>query len=86
MRNVFCMTNSLELASPLIPWDIVLNIRRSKEINHEWIIGEFLEQLWKELVIRSATEVRYHPIVERKREEGFYQSIVPPVCTVLEII
>eukprot|EP00794_Sanderia_malayensis_P019549 gene19549-21481_t len=31
-----------------IPWDIVINIRRSKEINHEWTIAEFLEQLWKE--------------------------------------
>ena len=51
-----------------IPWDIVLNIRRSKEINHEWTIGEFLEQLWKELIIRSAMEVRDHPMVERKRK------------------
>eukprot|EP00794_Sanderia_malayensis_P016438 gene16438-18073_t len=51
-----------------IPWDIVINIRRSKEINHEWTIAEFLEQLWKELVIRSANEVNDQSAFERKRE------------------
>eukprot|EP00794_Sanderia_malayensis_P006640 gene6640-7388_t len=53
---------------PKIPWDMVINTRRSKEINHESTITEFLEQLWKELVIRSANEVNDQSAFERKRE------------------
>ncbi|XP_065052644.1 uncharacterized protein LOC135681921 [Rhopilema esculentum] len=37
-----------------VPRDVAINIRRSKDVNHEWMIGEFLDKLWQELVIRSA--------------------------------
>ena len=37
-----------------LPRDIAINIRRSKEVNREWKIDEFLEQFWQELVLRSA--------------------------------
>ena len=51
-----------------LPRDIAINIRRSKEVNHEWKIGEFLEQFWQELVLRSADESHEEPTVGRKRE------------------
>ena len=37
-----------------LPWDIAINIRHAKEVNHEWKIDEFLEQFWQESVLRSA--------------------------------
>ena len=51
-----------------VPRDVAINIRRSKDVNHELLIGEFLEKLWQELVIRSASESHDQPGIERKKE------------------
>ena len=51
-----------------VPRDVAINIRRSKDVNHEWMIGEFLDKLWQELVIRSASESQDQPVIERRRE------------------
>eukprot|EP00795_Rhopilema_esculentum_P013887 gene13887-4838_t len=51
-----------------VPRDVAINIRRSKDVNHEWMIGEFLDKLWQELVIRSASESQDQPVFERRRE------------------
>ena len=43
-----------------VPRDVAINIRRSKDVNHEWMIGEFLEKLWQ--------ESHDQPGIERKKE------------------
>ena len=62
-----------------VPRDVAINIRRSKDVNHEWLIGEFLEKLWQELVIRSASESHDQPGIERKKE-GRVLSVSSTSC------
>ena len=62
-----------------VPRDVAINIRRSKDVNHEWMIGGFLEKLWQELVIRSASEPHDQPGIERKKK-GRVLSVSSTSC------
>ena len=67
-----------------IPRDIAVNIHRSKDVNHEWKIGEFLDQLWQELVIRAGVQMSYmisQPL-KGKGKVGCYQLAVQHVFTI----
>ena len=39
-----------------LPREIVLSIKRMKDVRHDWKLGEFLDALWEELQFRGSSE------------------------------
>ena len=39
-----------------LPREIVISIKRLKDIHHEWMVAQFLEALWNELILRGLNE------------------------------
>ena len=36
-----------------VPRDIVISIKRARDVHHEWSMAEFLEVFWQELLLRG---------------------------------
>ena len=63
-----------------IPRDILVSVKRMKPIHHEWQLGEFLDGMWNELILRGLNETSStkETVKEVKRGKAF--SVANKLC------
>eukprot|EP00794_Sanderia_malayensis_P001352 gene1352-1492_t len=64
-----------------IPRDIVVSVKRLRDVNYDWQLGEFLEGLWNELVIRGLHETNSNNReISKDHKTGKVFSIANKLC------
>eukprot|EP00794_Sanderia_malayensis_P007475 gene7475-8305_t len=64
-----------------IPRDIVVSVKRLRDVNYDWQLGEFLEGLWNELVIRGLHETNSNTReISKDHKTGKVFSIANKLC------
>eukprot|EP00794_Sanderia_malayensis_P006280 gene6280-7002_t len=64
-----------------IPRDIVVSVKRLRDVNYDWQLGEFLEGLWNELVIRGLHETNSNNReISKDHKTGKVFSIASKLC------
>ena len=63
-----------------LPREIVISIKRLKDIHHEWTVAEFLEAFWNELILRGLNEAGSTKDTARDMRKGRVFSVTNKLC------
>ena len=63
-----------------LPCEIVISIKRLKDIHHEWTVAEFLEAFWNELILRGLNDAGSTKDTASDMQKGRVFSVTNKLC------
>ena len=63
-----------------LPREIVISIKRLKDIHHEWTVAEFLEAFWNEVILRGLNEAGSAKDTASDMRKGRVFSVKNKLC------